>query len=185
MRFFLTREQSVFCLGLATESKSEPTRCALQLPEEENWICDWLRWHFVFANSVEMVFSRQRSGRGIGCGGGEVGGGAPVEQESALPLSFRFQILGARKQSLKHQNNLTGFLLGHIVEGKFLQTIPEGTAFLGENYQSSLGSRLNCYYFYISSHYLARLHAMINHTSSHSAMYWYCLLSLINSRIIK
>ena len=116
----LTRKQSVFCLGLAAEGKSEPTRCTLQLPEEENWICDWLRWdfvfansvlrwhfvfansvlrwHFVFANSVEMVFSRQRSGRRVGCGGGEVGGGAPVEQESALSLSFRFQILGARKQ---------------------------------------------------------------------------------------
>ena len=51
-----------------------------------------------FANSVDIVFSRQRSGRRIGCRGGEVSGGAPVEQESALSFSFRFQIMGARKQ---------------------------------------------------------------------------------------
>ena len=61
-------------------------------------ISEVVRCYFVFANSVDMVFLRQRSGGRIGCGGGEVGGGAPVEQESTLSFSFRFQIPGARKQ---------------------------------------------------------------------------------------
>ena len=45
-----------------------------------------------------MEFSRQRSGRRVGCGGGEVGGGAPVEQESAFSFPFGFQIPGANQQ---------------------------------------------------------------------------------------